>query len=237
MRDPSSSGFEPKLPIKLSSRFSIEKAHAAQLQLSKQVIHEDVLPETVSYVAGVDVAYAKDMSIGTVTVLDFASLTIVESRAVCVKTRFPYIPTLLSYREIPPALLAIRKLQVQPDVFLVDGQGFAHPYRLGFASHLGLVADASTIGVAKRLLCGEVGPFNDQRWASITDGGELVGAAVISKTTRKPIYVSVGHRVSLKRAISIVTHCTQAYRIPEPIRKAHLLAGEKKRKLAQEHTK
>jgi deoxyribonuclease V len=224
------------LPIKLSSRFSIEKAHAAQLQLSKQLIHEDLLPETVSYVAGVDVAYAKGMSIGTVAVLDFASLTIVESRAVCVKTRFPYIPTLLSYREIPPALLAIRKLQVRPDVFLVDGQGFAHPYRLGFASHLGLIADVTTIGVAKRLLCGEVGPFTNQRWAPIKEGGELVGAAVISRIARKPIYVSVGHRVSLKRAISIVTHCTQAYRIPEPIRKAHLLAGEIKRKIGQEHT-
>jgi len=224
------------LPIKLSSRFSIEKAHAAQLQLSKQVIKEDLLPETVSYVAGVDVAYAKGMSIGTVAVLDFASLTIVESRAVCVKTRFPYIPTLLSYREISPVLLAIRKLQIRPDVYLVDGHGFAHPYRLGFASHLGLVADATTIGVAKRLLCGEVGPFDDQRWAPIKDGGELVGAAVISKTAQKPIYVSVGHRVSLKRAISIVTQCTQVYRIPEPIRKAHLLAGEIKRKLAQEHT-
>lgn len=224
------------MTIKLSSRFSIEKAHAAQLQLSKQLIHEDLLPETISYVAGVDVAYAKGMSIGTVAILDFASLTIVESQAICVKTRFPYISTLLSYREIPPALSAIRELQVQPDVFLVDGQGFAHPYRLGFASHLGLIADVTTIGVAKRPLCGEVGPFADQRWAPITDRGELVGAAVISKSSRKPIYVSVGHRVSLKRAISIVTHCTQAYRIPEPIRKAHRLAGEIKRKIEQEHT-
>ena len=225
------------MPIKLSPRFSIEKAHAAQLQLSKQVIREDVLPETISHVAGVDVAYGKEVSIGAVAVFDFASLITVESRAVCVKTRFPYIPTLLSYREVPPALLAIRKLRVQPDVFLVDGQGIAHPYRLGFASHLGLVADAPTVGVAKSLLCGEVGSFDDQRWAPITDGGEIVGAAVISKPRGKPIYVSVGHRVSLKRAISIITHCTRAYRIPEPIRKAHMLACEEKRKLAWKPTK
>jgi len=225
------------LPIKLSPSFSVEKAHAAQLQLSKQVIREDVLPESISYVAGVDVTYARGVSIGAVAVLDFASLKTTESRAVCVKTRFPYIPTLLAYREIPPALLAIKKLQVRPDVFLVDGQGIAHPYRLGFASHLGLVVDAPTIGVAKSLLCGEVGSFDDQGCAPITDGGEIIGAAVIPKPGGKPIYVSVGHRVSLKRAISIVTHCARAYRVPEPIRKAHMLAGEEKRKLAQKPTK
>jgi len=225
------------LPIKLSPRFSVEKAHATQLQLSKQVIREDVLPETISYVAGVDVAYAKGVSIGAVAVLDFASLKIIESRVVCVKTRFPYIPTLLAYREIPPTLLAIRKLQVRPDVYLVDGQGIAHPYRLGFASHLGLVMDAPTIGVAKSLLCGEVGSFNDQGCAPITDGGEIIGTAVVSKPGGKPIYVSVGHRVSLKRAISIVTHCTRAYRVPEPIQKAHMLADEEKRKLAWKPTK
>jgi len=201
------------------------------------VIREDVLSKTISYVAGVDVTYAGGVSIGAVAVLDFASLKIIESRAVCVKTKFPYIPTLLAYREIPPALLAIKKLHVRPDVFLVDGQGIAHPYRLGFASHLGLVMDAPTIGVAKSLLCGEVGSFDDQGCAPITDGEEIIGAAVISKPGGKPIYVSVGHRVSLKRAISIVTHCTRAYRVPEPIRKAHMLAGEEKRKLAQKPTK
>jgi len=225
------------LPIKLSPRFSVEKAHATQLQLSEQVIREDVLSKTISYVAGVDVTYAGGVSIGAVAVLDFASLKIIESRAVCAKTKFPYIPTLLAYREIPPALLAIKKLHVRPDVFLVDGQGIAHPYRLGFASHLGLVMDAPTIGVAKSLLCGEVGSFDDQGCAPITDGEEIIGAAVISKPGGKPIYVSVGHRVSLKRAISIVTHCTRAYRVPEPIRKAHMLAGEEKRKLAQKPTK
>jgi len=225
------------LPIKLSPRFSVEKAHATQLQLSEQVIREDVLSKTISYVAGVDVTYAGGVSIGAVAVLDFASLKIIESRAVCAKTKFPYIPTLLAYREIPPALLAIKKLHVRPDVFLVDGQGIAHPYRLGFASHIGLVMDAPTIGVAKSLLCGEVGSFDDQGCAPITDGEEIIGAAVISKPGGKPIYVSVGHRVSLKRAISIVTHCTRAYRVPEPIRKAHMLAGEEKRKLAQKPTK
>ena len=204
-----------------------------QLHLSKQVIHEDTLPETINSVAGVDVAYTKGMSIGAVAVLDFASLSLVESQVVCLKTRFPYIPTLLSFREIPPAFSAIKKLQMQPDVFLIDGQGFAHPYRLGFATHLGLAIDRPTIGVAKSLLCGKVEPVGEHGWSPLMDGEEVIGAEVVTKPGTKPIYVSVGHRVSLRRAIEIVKNCTRTYRIPEPIRRAHILANEEKRKLRQ----
>jgi len=204
-----------------------------QLRLSKQIIHEDTLPETINYAAGVDVAYTKGISIGAVAVLDFGSLSLVESQVVHLKTRFPYIPTLLSFREIPPAYLAIKKLRTRPDVFLVDGQGFAHPYRLGFAAHLGLAMDRSTIGVAKSLLCGKVEPVSEHGWAPITDGEEIIGAEVVTKPGTKPVYVSVGHRVSLKRAIEIVRNCTRDYRIPEPIRRAHVLANEEKRKLRQ----
>ena len=221
------------MPVKLSPRFSTKKAHIMQLRLSKQVIHEDNLPETINYVAGVDVAYAKGISIGAVAVLDFASLSLVESQVMHLKTRFPYVPTLLSFREIPPTYSAIKKLQTQPDVFLVDGQGFAHPYRLGFATHLGLAIDKPTIGVAKSLLYGKVEPVCEHGWAPLTDKGEIIGAEVVTKHGTKPIYVSVGHRVSLRRAIDIVKNCTRTYRIPEPIRKAHILANEEKRKLKQ----
>jgi len=201
--------------------------------LSKQVIHEDTLPETITYVAGVDVAYTKGIAIGAVAVLDFASLSLVESQVVHLKTRFPYIPTLLSFREIPPAYSAIKKLQTHPDVFLVDGQGFAHPYRLGFATHLGLAIDRPTIGVAKSLLCGKVEPIGEDGWARLMDREEIIGAEVVTKAGTKPVYVSVGHRVSLRRAIDIVRNCTRTYRIPEPIRRAHILASEEKRKLRQ----
>jgi deoxyribonuclease V len=202
-----------------------------QLKLSKRVIHEDTLPESVRYVAGVDVAYAKGTSIGAVAVLDFASLSLVESRVVRLKTRFPYVPTLLSFREVPPAYSAIKKLEVKPDVFLVDGQGIAHPYRLGFAAHLGLVIDRPTIGVAKSLLCGKAEPVGERGWAPLKDGEEIIGAVVVTKLGRKPVYVSVGHRVSLERAIEIVRNCTRVYRIPEPIRRAHIIATEEKREL------
>lgn len=219
------------MPIKLSPKFSVKKAHAMQRRLSKKLILEDTLPETVDFVAGVDIAYLKGTSVGAVAVLEFSSLALVESQVAHVKTCFPYIPTLLSFREIPPAYSAIRRLEIEPDVFLVDGQGYAHPYGLGFASHLGLVLDKPTIGVAKSLLCGEVEEVGENGWAPITDKGGIIGAEVITKAGTKPVYVSVGHRVSLERAIKIVMECSGKYRIPEPVRRAHMLAGEEKRRL------
>ena len=216
---------------RLSPKFSIEKAHAMQLQLSKHVIKENVLPEKIRYVAGVDVGYTKQKSIGAAVVLDFVSLSPVESEVSRVKTRFPYIPTLLSFREVPPALSAVRKLRVRPDVFLVDAHGIMHPYRLGFAAHLGLVIDKPTIGVAKSPLCGKPEPLREGRWAPIVDGKEVIGARVVTKRGEKPVYVSIGHKVSLETAINIVIDCTRTRRIPEPARKAHERASEGKRRL------
>ena len=218
------------MPIRLSPRFSVEKAHAMQLELSKLVIHRDMLPETVHYVAGVDVAYTKRLSIGAVAVLDFASLSLIESQVAHVKTRFPYIPTLLSFREIPPALSAIRKLQVHPDVFLVDAHGIMHPYQLGFAAHLGLVTDKPTIGVAKSPLHGKVESATDQGWIPIMDKGKIIGAKLLTRAGKEPVYVSIGHKVSLQRAINIVTRCMRFHRIPEPTWKAHTIANEEKRR-------
>jgi deoxyribonuclease V len=222
-----------KLLAKLDAGFSVKKAHAMQLRLSKQVIREDMLPKNIRYVAGVDVAYTTESSIGAVAVLDYDSLSLVKSKTAKVKTRFPYIPTLLSFREIPPTLAAIKKLKTQPDVFLVNGQGIAHPYRLGFASHLGLVINKPTIGVAKSLLCGKVGNFNRERWAPIVDKGEVVGAAV-ARQEKKPIYVSIGHMISLERAIEIAEHCIRGHRLPEPLQMAHIIASRQAKNQKQD---
>jgi deoxyribonuclease V len=216
------------LPVKFSDEFSVKKAHAMQKRLAKLVVCEDMLPKKLSCVAGVDVAYTKQYSIGAVAVLDYKTLTVVEAETAKVKTCFPYIPTLLSFREIPPVLAAVRKLKTKSDVFLVDGQGIAHPYRLGFASHLGLLLDKTTIGVAKSLLCGKVGTFNQDSWAPIVDKDEVIGAAV-AKDGKKPIYVSIGHKVSLERAKSVVKACTTLFRIPQPIRVAHIIANKQAR--------
>jgi deoxyribonuclease V len=217
--------------LKVNPKFSAKKAHTMQRRLSKKLVFEDKLPETVEYVAGVDVTYLKDTSVAAATVLELASLCTVESQVAHVKTGFPYIPTFLSFREISPAYSAIKKLQMEPHVFLVDGHGYSHPYGLGFASHLGLILDKPTIGVAKNLLCGEVEPVGEQGWAPLVVNRRIVGAEVVTKTGTKPVYVSIGHKVSLKRAIRIVMECTGKYRIPEPIRRAHILAGEEKRRL------
>jgi len=189
-----------------------------------------VLPETIRYVAGVDVAYTNRISIGAVAVLDFASLSLIESQVAHVETRFPYVSTLLSFRETPPALSAIRKLQVHPDVFLVDAHGIMHPYQLGFAAHLGLVIDKPTIGVAKNPLHGKVDSATDQGWIPIMDKEKIIGAKLFTKAGREPVYVSIGHKVSLQRAINIVTRCTRFHRIPEPTWKAHMIANEEKRR-------
>jgi len=227
---PALTEFESSSLVEFGSKFSVEEAHAMQLQLSTKVIKKDLLPKPVRYVAGVDVAYSGGVSIGAAVVFDYDSLSSSESKTAQIKTRFPYIPTLLSFREIPPTLAAIRKLRTKPDVFLVDGQGIAHPFRLGFASHLGLVLDKSTIGVAKSRLCGEIEPLRGRKWVPITDRDEVIGAAVVTKHGEKPLYVSIGHKVSLKTAIELVLHCTRAERIPEPIRAAHALANAERRK-------
>jgi deoxyribonuclease V len=214
----------------IKPQFSVKKAHEAQLRLSKHIIFHDDLPQKIRFVGGVDVAYANDVSISAVAVLDFDSLRLVESQIASCKTCFPYVPTLLSFREIMPTVLCIRKLHVQPDLFLADGHGFAHPYRCGFASHLGLVIGKPTIGVAKERLVGQVAHVEGDT-ALISDNGEVIGAAVTTKQDRKPVYVSVGHMVSLETAIKIVKHCASVSRIPEPISKAHEIATAEKRKI------
>jgi deoxyribonuclease V len=209
---------------------NLEKAKNLQLHLSEKVIQEDKLPSRIRYVAGVDVAYTKSQSIGAVAVLDYDTLKPVETKTAYVTTRVPYIPTYLSFREVPPVVSAIGKLATKPDVYLVDGHGLAHPRRLGFASHLGLALDKPTIGVAKSILCGEIIETSQDRWKPLVYEEKVVGAAVFTRLDVKPVYVSVGHKISLESAISIVLHCAPKYRIPEPIRQAHKTAQEEKRR-------
>ncbi|MEM1589395.1 MAG: endonuclease V [Candidatus Bathyarchaeia archaeon] len=214
------------------ARFSVEKAHKAQLQLSKLIILEDKLPEKIRLVGGVDTAYVGNLAISAVAVLDFDNLNLVEVETAMRKVAFPYVPTLLSFRELPFTLMCIKKLKTQPDIFLVDGQGFAHPYRCGFASHLGVVLGKPTIGVAKSKLIGDVEPFQNRDFAYLKDGDEVIGAAV-KTAAGKVLFVSVGHMVSLETAIKIVRHCTRGGSIPEPIRLAHEKATAERRKIAK----
>jgi len=217
-------------------KFSFEKARRAQRELSKRIILGDrFLPEKIRSVAGVDVAYMQGLSICAAVVLEYDSLKAIEYATVQSDTRFPYVPTLLSFREVPPTVSCLKRLRTMPDVVLVDGHGYAHPFRCGFASHLGVVINKPTVGVAKKLLCGSVGEFNREGCAPITHEGEIVGMAVITKLGVKPVYVSVGHMVSLETAVKIVKHCARNRRVPEPIWEAHLRANMEKQKTESEN--
>jgi len=216
----------------MKTEFSIEKARRAQIELSKRIILEDRLPPEIRYIAGVDVAYVNDISIAAAVLLDYQTLQIKESKTDIRKTSFPYIPTLLSFREIPGTVTAIKRLGIKPDIILADGHGYAHPYRCGFASHLGLALKEPTIGVAKTLLCGSLEKLNrTEDTVFILDRDQIIGAQVTTKPGKKPVYVSVGHMISLETAIRIVKHCTVHSRIPEPIALAHQIATAEKGKI------
>jgi len=218
--------------IRLTPAFSVKKAHEMQIRLSRHIVFEDRLPREISLIGGVDVAYLNDISVAAVAVLDFDTLKLKESKTTACRTRFPYIPTLLSFREISSTINCIRKLHVQPDVFLVDGHGYSHPYRCGLASHLGVAIGKPTIGVAKELLVGKVVEIEaGSDTAIVRDNDEIVGAVISLKNVFKPIYVSVGHMISLETAIRIVKKCLIHGRIPEPISLAHEIATAEKRKI------
>jgi deoxyribonuclease V len=211
------------------SVFSISKAHKTQALLCRKIVQEDRLPERIRLVAGVDAAYFDERAVGAVAVLDYETMRVVETQTVTTPVRFPYVPTLLSFREIPPAVACIRKLMLQPDVFLADGHGVAHPYGCGFASHLGLAIGKPTVGVAKSRLIGEPTEIDGKKF--LVNEGTVVGSVLATKECAKPVYVSVGHLISLNTAVKIVEHCTRGNRIPEPLRAAHRMASEKRREM------
>jgi len=217
---------------KLTQNFSIRKAHHTQICLSKKLITKDQLPKKIGLIAGVDVSYVGDKGIGAVAVVDYDSLELLESQVAICQVKLPYIPTLLSFREIPPALAAIKKMKLSPDVFLIDAQGYAHPYRCGFASHLGLILNKPAVGVAKSKLIGKI--ISKDYKSLLIDKGEVIGEEVTTKLGVKPVYISVGNRVSLETAVEIVKHCSKS-RIPEPTRLAHNLASIQRKLVLQEN--
>ncbi len=210
-----------------TAQFSISKAHHAQTCMAQKIISQDKLPKEIKLVAGVDSAYAGDLAFGAATVLNYESLQVLETQTAVQPVKFPYVSTLLSFRELPVAVACIRKLKLKPDVFLVDAHGKAHPFGCGFASHLGLVLGKPTVGVAKNRLVGE--PKKKGEDVFLVQGGEIIGAVVPTRSGAKPVYVSVGHLISLETAIKIVKHCTRSSRVPEPILQAHRFASEKRK--------
>lgn len=205
-----------------------KEAIALQQRLRAGVIAQDRL-RPVRHIAGTDVGFERGGRVtrAAVAVLSFPELGLVDYAVARLPTRFPYVPGLLSFREIPAVLAALDKLAVQPELILCDGQGVAHPRRCGLASHLGLCCGIPTIGVAKTRLIGEhrEPPQRRGAWAPLTDRGETIGAVLRSRAGVKPIYVSIGHRVSLATAIEYTLACVTRFRLPETTRWAHRLAS------------
>lgn len=209
------------------------EARALQRQLAREVVQEDRFGE-IRTVAGVDLGFPRtpdgnELGRAAVVVLRWPDLALVEERVVEQPVTFPYIPGLLSFREAPVGLAAIRSLETRPDLLLVDGQGLAHPRRCGIACHLGLLLDLPTIGCAKSILTGqaeEPGP-NPGDWTPLVNRGEIIGAALRTRPKTKPIYVSIGHRISLASAIELVSQCGRGYRLPEPTRLADRIASRR----------
>jgi deoxyribonuclease V len=206
----------------------VASAREVQNALCARVIREDALG-AVSYVAGVDVGFEERGRItrAAVAVLEFPGLALHDQSVSRTPTRFPYVPGYLSFRELPAVLQALEGLTTMPDLLLCDGQGLAHPRRFGLACHLGVLTDIPSIGVAKSRLIGEHDdpPLEKGSWVPLTHKGETIGAVVRTRSQVSPLYVSLGHRISLPTAIDYVLRCTTRYRLPETTRWAHRLAS------------
>ena len=192
------------------------------------VIAEDRLGP-IGRVAGIDVGFEQEGRIAraAIAVLAFPSLVPLESASARRPAAFPYVPGLLSFREIPVVLDALGQLRSPPDLLICDGQGLAHPRRFGLACHLGVLTGLPSIGAAKSRLLGTHAKLPPERgaWVPLVDRGETVGAVLRTRTGVSPLYVSVGHRLALATAIALVLACAPRYRLPETTRRAHRLAS------------
>ena len=207
---------------------SPKEAIAIQGRLRSDVVRTD-RHDQLRWVAGVDVGFEAHGAItrAAVALLDFPGLALQEKAIARKPTSFPYVPGLLSFREVPAILEALAQLEQRPDLLLCDGQGLAHPRRFGLACHLGVLVDLPSIGVGKSRLVGEYEPVGIMRGerAPLIDLGEVIGMVLRTRTNVKPLFISIGHRVSLETAVEIVLHSGGKYRLPEPIRQAHHLAS------------
>ncbi len=204
---------------------SAREAVAIQRRLAAQV-RQERLRQPVETVAGIDVSIRGARAQAAVVVLALPGLEVVDRAVHAAAVPFPYVPGLLSFREVPVILPALERLGVRPDVLMTDGQGRAHPRRFGLACHLGVLLDVPALGVAKSLLTGtfeNLGVEKGSR-ASLVHRGEVVGVALRTRAGVQPVYVSVGHRITLEEAVALTLFCAPRYKLPAPTRQAHTLS-------------
>ncbi len=213
---------------------SVAEARAIQEELRCKVREGPALdPASVSMVAGTDISYLREsrLALGAVVLMDYPTLEVLQVCTSAVEVAFPYVPGLLSFRELPALLPALEDLDRTPDLVFVDGQGLAHPRAIGLASHLGVLTGLPTVGCAKSRLVGEAQEPGREvgDWTPLLYEGKTVGAVLRTRRGVKPLYVSVGNLVDLDTCLRMVLNCLRGVRLPEPQRRAHLAADELKR--------
>jgi deoxyribonuclease V len=191
--------------------------------LVARLIEEDDFLNPPQTICGLDVSYFNQTAIGVAVLLAFPNLELIEHQIVYTQSTVPYIPTFLSFREYAPLSLAYNALSQQPDLCFVDAHGRAHPRKLGAASHFGVLRNVPTIGVAKSLLCGTI-QSGSAPFETLIFDNEVIGARIVSRSGCNPIYISIGHRISLVTAVEMTQKCLTKYRLPEPTRLAHQMA-------------
>lgn len=210
---------------------STADAIAAQAGMAQRVIQEDVL-DVPSLIGGMDVSNnlydPAQMIHASVVVLSYPSLQVLDKASVSQKQTFPYIPGLLGFREAPALVEAFQRLRIKPEVLMMDGHGISHPRGLGIASHLGVLLDMPTLGVAKSILVGKpAGPLGPKAGDHIPLmwKGRMLGILLRTKVRSNPLIISSGHKISLPSAVKLVQSCLKGYRLPEVTRQAHLAAN------------
>lgn len=221
---------------KLPNSFSLEKAERAQRILALKVKTYDDFEKPIKLVGGADVAWRGGMAVGCITIHEYPSLTFVGKSIAVVESTFPYIPTFLSFREVKPLMAALIKMKAKPTILFVNGQGLAHPRRFGLASHLGVVADIPTIGIAQKVLYGRPrAPLTKVGYVELVDEineDEVIGYLYKSDERFNPICISIGHRVSLETALKLTMSCIKkGIKLPLPLHSAHVEASKEARKL------
>ena len=217
--------------MRVNHSWDVSPRQAARIQneLRRLVRAEDDFGGDVRLVAGADLSIRPTASEcrAAMVVVRIPDLETVEESALQEKITFPYVPGLLAFREAPAIIHVYERLRIKPDILILDGHGYAHPRRFGVACHAGLALDVPAVGCAKSRLIGEYDEPDEQAgsFSPLSDGGEVVGAALRTRAGAKPIFVSIGHRICLESAVRITMACTRGYRLPEPVRLAHQLAS------------
>lgn len=202
-----------------------------QLKLAKKIVLKDSF-EKLELIGGVDASYKENEVIAAIVVCDYKTMEIKEKVFASIKAKVPYVAGFLAFREGPAISEAYAKLQLKPDVMIFDGNGILHPRRCGLASHMGILLEQASIGVAKHLFLGEL------KNTKVYDGKEALAESVVTREHSKPIYISPGHKISLKTSVEIVKHCLRfPHKLPEPLHLAHRYADEVSEKIEKEELK